>query len=115
MAKWNLNDANSSWMMTAFAALLGMAVLGAIIHHHHWQNDDDDIDDDFDDDVLDNKYGNQYPTPFPWEPVAVKTPKKEHNKSIKSSSLSVDQQLDFLASMTFANGGVRPPNCPCCY
>ena len=27
---------------------------------------------------------------------------------------SQKEQLDFLASMTFANGGLRSPSCPCC-
>jgi len=24
------------------------------------------------------------------------------------------QELEFLATMTFANGGLRAPSCPCC-
>lgn len=27
---------------------------------------------------------------------------------------SITEELDFLASMTFANGGLRSPSCPCC-
>lgn len=27
---------------------------------------------------------------------------------------SQTEELDFLASMTFANGGLRSPSCPCC-
>lgn len=35
---------------------------------------------------------------------------------IKTSLLQHQRdQLDFIAGMTFANGGIRPPNCPCCY
>ncbi|MGK3747674.1 MAG: hypothetical protein ACI90V_014538, partial [Bacillariaceae sp.] len=25
------------------------------------------------------------------------------------------EELNFLATMSFANGGMRSPNCPCCY
>mmetsp|Transcript_23087 Transcript_23087/g.64014 ORF Transcript_23087/g.64014 Transcript_23087/m.64014 type:complete len:185 (-) Transcript_23087:826-1380(-) len=31
-----------------------------------------------------------------------------------SSITNVSDELDFLASMTFANGGLRSPSCPCC-
>lgn len=33
---------------------------------------------------------------------------------IKKPQVSQDEQLNFLASMTFANGGLRAPSCPCC-
>lgn len=33
-----------------------------------------------------------------------------HDKKVASQQ----HQLEFLASMTFANGGLRAPSCPCC-
>lgn len=32
----------------------------------------------------------------------------------QAAECSQKEQLDFLASMTFANGGLRSPSCPCC-
>ena len=58
---------------------------------------------------------------FPWEPeeddddddAMITIPKANTNKSDDSKETK-DRQLDFLASMTFANGGIRAPSCPCC-
>jgi hypothetical protein len=36
------------------------------------------------------------------------------NSDVQLNSTENKQQLEFLASMTFANGGMRPPSCPCC-
>jgi len=62
-------------------------------------------------------------TPFPWEIVpshdssTKSRPENNHhempNRFHETSSLP-KSQLDFLASMTFANGGLRAPSCPCC-
>jgi hypothetical protein len=32
-----------------------------------------------------------------------------------TESIPPNEELDFLASMTFGNGGLRAPSCPCCY
>ena len=73
--------------------------------------DDDDQDDDDDD-------GHSPIQQFPWEPKQsiatleeVIDNKDSHNRR---NFHDKDKQLDFLASMTFANGGLREPNCPCC-
>lgn len=53
---------------------------------------------------------------FPWEPAAG-TRLEMRAFSASSDPISTDQQnqqLELLASMTFANGGFRPPSCPCC-
>lgn len=75
--------------------------------------------------------------PFPWEPAAdVKTTSstdsarnlfmsnahhdddEDDNDEISTlhdkKAASQQHQLEFLASMTFANGGLRAPSCPCC-
>jgi hypothetical protein len=51
---------------------------------------------------------------FPWEPSIPVTTEISCNKVSRLSSFEQKQQLDFLASMTFSNGGLRPPSCPCC-
>lgn len=70
----------------------------------------------------DNKYGDELDPPtnaennmlFPWEPKGG----KQHiygPGALGSSSRGKEKELDFLASMTFANGGLRAPNCLCCF
>lgn len=52
---------------------------------------------------------------FPWEPTSSTD---VIVKPIKRNSLpknTTEHELDFLATMTFANGGVRAPTCTCCY
>lgn len=61
---------------------------------------------------------------FPWEPTPVNNSIVSHGdgQSFNGRSngfpvLSKEQQkkrLDVIASMTFANGGLRIPSCPCC-
>mmetsp|Transcript_100582 Transcript_100582/g.203817 ORF Transcript_100582/g.203817 Transcript_100582/m.203817 type:complete len:167 (-) Transcript_100582:532-1032(-) len=36
------------------------------------------------------------------------------SKNINGRKQSCTAELDFLATMTFANGGIRAPSCPCC-
>jgi hypothetical protein len=36
----------------------------------------------------------------------------KHGQPVKA--LHQKEELDFLAAMTFANGGLRHPSCPCC-
>lgn len=43
-----------------------------------------------------------------------RTNDSDNNNAGAVTAKAVDQ-LEFLASMTFANGGIRAPNCPCCY
>lgn len=78
----------------------------------NFPNDKDDDDQDDDDD------GHSPIQQFPWEPKhsivtldEVIENKDSHNRRKLHDK---DRQLDFLASMTFANGGLRKPNCPCC-
>ena len=52
----------------------------------------------------------KYKSSFPWEPKG-----KYCQTIITMNNIENEKdQLDFLASMTFANGGIRKPNCPCC-
>lgn len=80
---------------------------------------------------------------FPWEPNYVQNgrnnnctresrktdPEKDHlsgsppmtasnsfrgRHGTRTTERSSMEELDFLASMTFANGGIRSPSCPCC-
>lgn len=59
---------------------------------------------------------------FPWQPSETVPPGQ---RNVASAILNVSNpnhlsaheqqtQLSFLASMTFANGGIRSPSCPCC-
>lgn len=67
---------------------------------------------------------------FPWEPNYRRDtdnstkPALQHRNGVglllgrdeskTTPSQSCHEQLNFLASMTFANGGIRAPSCPCC-
>lgn len=48
---------------------------------------------------------------FPWEVNISSGKRNENSGESKDQQL---QELQFLASMTFANGGIRAPSCPCC-
>ena len=59
--------------------------------------------------------------PFPWESSKLSnggsggsTHTNPLHPSKKISPSEAVQQLEFLSNMTFANGGLRAPNCPCC-
>jgi hypothetical protein len=68
------------------------------------------------------------PDPFPWEPksttsltdtdtdISNSLPNSitKHHPIITNSNANEEQQLHFLSQMTFANGGLRSPSCPCC-
>lgn len=53
---------------------------------------------------------------FPWEPRGNTTTHVYPVVTTTSSSARADndKELEFLASMTFAGGGLRAPNCLCC-
>lgn len=55
-----------------------------------------------DDDDLKKKYSDDF------HPASPDTMPVHHNDE------SQEDQLEFLASMTFAGGGLRAPSCPCC-
>ncbi|CAB9496973.1 expressed unknown protein [Seminavis robusta] len=73
----------------------------------------------------DSQTAPQPPPRFPWEPIqeggreeidGTTMPPlttKVHRPS-KPVEDSTGIQLQFLAQMTFANGGIRAPSCPCC-
>eukprot|EP00986_Skeletonema_menzelii_P012270 scaffold6699_cov80-Skeletonema_menzelii.AAC.3 len=63
------------------------------------------------------------PESFPWEPnintslsdtslPSSSSPPQEGTN--QTSNTREEEQLQFLACMTFANGGLRSPSCPCC-
>ena len=62
------------------------------------------------------------PVRFPWEPQHVdedpviiqKKGPFAHGLRVGPRSSTQVQQLQFLAQMTFANGGLRAPSCLCC-
>lgn len=61
---------------------------------------------------------------FPWEaaipqyslPVTTTNRGSEKHQAEKKSSTTgnAQEQLNFVASMTFASGSLRQPSCPCC-
>lgn len=55
-------------------------------------------------------------TPVPRGEEATSSPKKNNSSDGQETPKVKDHQkdLEFLASMTFANGGMRAPSCPCC-
>ena len=65
---------------------------------------------------------------FPWEPqpshdtkdasssINVRSkPTTDRQEESASPSVSTKDQLRFLSQMSFANGGIRAPSCPCCF
>jgi hypothetical protein len=123
------------WYGAAVTAAVGVMVLHYHYHYHWYRNrrrdvdDDDDIDIGTDEDDFewnDNKIAAvsmPSTSPFPWEPKKSTKPmvstrysfrEPQANQSIKTTTMTTDHQLDILASMTFANGGLRVPTCPCC-
>ena len=64
---------------------------------------------------------------FPWEPELRASGQddilqstfghdmmQDRHEQQPAVSTDENQQLEFLASMTFAGGGLRAPSCPCC-
>jgi len=54
------------------------------------------------------------PEPFPWEPNSSSPPSPLGKHQTTTNAPNAEEQLQFLACMTFANGGLRLPSCPCC-
>jgi len=84
-------------------------------------DDDDDRKGKIEDDSIrsntttaefDEKNPGPQVVPFPWEPTSsssIKFIKQNCTPKIQN------EELNFMATMTFANGGIRAPTCPCCY
>lgn len=66
------------------------------------------------------------PDPFPWEPKLTSSTDDtdtsnttspnaitKNHPIITTNNANEEQQLHFLSQMTFANGGLRSPSCPC--
>jgi hypothetical protein len=129
----------SLWAITGVATVLSCAATVAAlfllqdrlryVFRHHSEDEPSD-DDDFE------WQDSNEPSPFPWEPksasksysfrepnydvenlfaVQDRARNTRHNNNSKSFRATRDQKLDLLASMTFANGGLRAPSCPCCF
>mmetsp|Transcript_50405 Transcript_50405/g.56323 ORF Transcript_50405/g.56323 Transcript_50405/m.56323 type:complete len:146 (-) Transcript_50405:8-445(-) len=90
-------------------------------------DDDDDDDDDrkrkFEDDSIrnntttaefDQKIPGPQVVPFPWEPTSSSSSSIKFIKRNCTPKIQ-NEELNFMATMTFANGGIRAPTCPCCY
>lgn len=69
---------------------------------------------------------NNAAPPFPWEAKSSRlslsdserrkaAPWNDTTKKHCFSQQSANEQLQFLSQMTFANGGMRAPSCPCCF
>ena len=55
---------------------------------------------------------------FPWEPKPSGAEAQQPSVLADPSNpkkQSEQEQLHFLAQMSFANGGMRAPSCPCCF
>jgi hypothetical protein len=107
-------------MATYLVAALGMTT--ALVYRTQISKNVDDDDDDDDDDSFDWETKDEIPA-FPWEPKCDNnktTPlysfreKTTVNRHREKEEQQQKQELDILSSMTFANGGLRAPNCLCC-
>jgi hypothetical protein len=65
-------------------------------------------------DEIDDVDAQQSSQAFPWEVKATLMEKKATGKRNQHQNFDPSKELDFLASMSFANGGLRAPSCPCC-
>ncbi|KAL3826343.1 hypothetical protein ACHAXA_003667 [Cyclostephanos tholiformis] len=123
--------------------MIGLFVIVAIyirIIHHRERRTSKPIDDD--DDVVvsppeetrgsfevDDGVATTFPGPFPWEPrpsssvsmfdeISEKTPVVHRHEAARPTIYDDDDAreriLRLLADITFANGGLRTPSCPCC-
>ena len=92
-----------SSLALAAAAFVRMRQNDEVIEND--ENDDVVVDD------IDNQQSSTASKKFPWEPE-----NRENDVIlIKRQQLhDPGKELNFLASMTFANGGLREPTCPCC-
>lgn len=76
------------------------------------ERENETADEAGDDDTHPTKQSTQA---FPWEVEAATTFEEQANdKRNRHNILDAPKELDFLSSMTFANGGLRAPSCPCC-
>jgi hypothetical protein len=111
-----------STIVLAVVAIIGsIGWVGGKRRENH-SNDDDNDDEPFD------PANAETTIPFPWEPKGkqherlqqhiINPPNNEGRPTSSSSSSSSraanEKQLELLASMTFANGGMRTPSCLCC-
>lgn len=76
------------------------------------QDDNDDNTNDKDASTI----SPQAEVAFPWEPQQTAEPGTRQEPRHNVSNQDQQKELDFLASMTFANGGagMRAPSCYCC-
>lgn len=107
-------------------ALLTALALVSWSWKFRWGNVNDDDDDD--EELFKKNHTEERSTtaysrkPFPWEPLDSSQqqrgradPSTRHAPTTPTSCRGEQQkELDFLASMSFANGGIRTPNCLCC-
>lgn len=87
----------------------GFILIAVAIHYRRTKKDAD---------VQTNKNGAilAAPKPFPWEPSLGEdnaSIANENNAKCQRPVEDAQQQLQFMASMTFATQ-LRPPSCPCC-
>jgi hypothetical protein len=85
--------------------ILGLMVLTLRTKDH--KNEDDDDDGGFDQTEA-----------FPWEPRHQPRHTFREQRDVPNQQQYYGQdpqkELEFLSAMTFANGGLRAPNCLCC-
>lgn len=99
--------------ITKLAGVAFLAGVGMTLVALRWQSIKRHEEEDDDDDPL-NWNGDE---PFPWEPKSTCSRQYQSNLSHEKSKKSYQEErkeLDFLSTMTFANGGLRAPNCLCC-
>ena len=120
---------SSSLENTALALVVGM-VLAVVAWNHVRSTADEELppsekeageDEDPPANLTVNNAGT---VSFPWEPSRSTSPttmpgnamQQQHHKdnSTKFQQEQEQQELHFLASMSFANGGLRTPTCRCC-
>jgi hypothetical protein len=106
----------------AAAAAVGTIGFGWALHHHlirkrRQSHATDGNNSDDDDDPLDPSRNAETDISFPWEPRGKPQQhiySQQFGPSSPSSRGNEKEQINFLAAMTFANGGLRAPNCLCC-
>jgi hypothetical protein len=111
----------TSKTVAIMATLAALGMTTALFYRTTISKNVDDYDDDDDDNNFNWETKEDIPA-FPWEP------KCDNNKTTSTlysfrekttfthhrEKEQQQQELDILSTMTFANGGLREPNCLCC-
>lgn len=113
----NGTKGQQSTIVVALTSIFCALALALLIQSLGRRGANDDVDElsqpdaRHEDDIQSN---DSTPPRFPWEPAEGTVSRAALLSSKPRHMADQCKELDFLATMTFANGGIRSPSCPCC-